>query len=135
MLHFDRRHRVVAWAGYPIVQHTAAVKECSEKRAGGGQGAGLVNDIESINEVKALQDNGRVLVNSECGVTDRLPHLVAVPELLMSGPPFGDRTETLAFIGGVPGADITEPDDGDTCGLNHRYGAVARVDHERVLAR
>ena len=77
--------------------------------------------------MKALQDNARVLIDSECRVTDRLPHLGAVPELLMSGPPFRDRTETLTLIGGVPGTDVTEPDYRDTCGLDHGhrlFGAV-----------
>ena len=36
-----------------------------------------------------------------------------MPELLMSDPPFGDRTETLTFIDGVPGVDFTEPYHGD----------------------
>jgi hypothetical protein len=85
--------------------------------------------------MKALQNNGCVFIDTEYRVTDRSPHLVATPELLMFGTPFGDRSETLTFIDGLPGIDFTKAYHGDTCGLNHRHRPVARVDHDRVLAR
>jgi hypothetical protein len=69
--------------------------------------AGSIGVVESLNETKALQHYGGVVIDGKGRVTERSPDLIAVPETFMSGPPFGDRGATLTLIDRMRHIDIS----------------------------
>ena len=90
--------------------------------------------VHSLNDAKSFKDDGGVVLDRERGITERLPHFVAVPTPLVCDPPFGNGGESLRFVNGVTYADIAERDHGDTCDLNDRDRPVVRVNHHRSPA-
>jgi hypothetical protein len=90
---------------------------------------------ESLNDTKALQNNAGVVVDGECGLTERLPHFIGVPKPLVTRSPLGDRVETLALIDHMQEVDTSEPNDLDACGLNDCHGLIFRIDDDRTKTR
>ena len=85
---------------------------------------------QSLNDAaKSLQDDGGVVIDRERGVTERLPHFVALPKLLVCSPPFANGAEPLTLVSGVRIPTPLQQDHRDTCDLNDRDRLVVRIDH------
>ena len=91
--------------------------------------------LPDLQEPERLSDHEGVVADGKIRIIERGPHLGRMPEPLMPGPPFGDRTISLTLADRMSQVNVAEADHPHRRRLDHRHPVPGGVDHGFAQAR